>query len=86
MSRLARWLQYEPVRVYVYGIVLSFMAILIAYGIVDNERAALILAAVSAIIAVPAVEKARSKVTPVAGLNEEVHPDGNGNARGQAVD
>lgn len=66
MSVLARWAATEPVRLYVYSVIAAVLAVLVAYGIVDEQMLPVILAAVSAIVAVPAVETARSKVSPVA--------------------
>lgn len=64
MSKLSRWATEEPVRLYVYTLLAATLSILMAYGIVDEQYEAVILAGVSAVLAVPAVEKARSKVTP----------------------
>jgi hypothetical protein len=65
VSVLARWAANEPVRLYVYTVVAALLAVLVTYGIVDEQALPVILAAVSAIVAVPAVETARSKVSPV---------------------
>lgn len=65
MSSLASLIEREPVRVYLYSALTAIVAVLVAYGVIDAERAPVILAVVSAIFAVPAVEAARSKVSPV---------------------
>lgn len=65
MSKLAQWAAREPVRLYVYSSVAAILAVLVTYGVVDETALPVILAAVSALVAVPAVETARSKVTPV---------------------
>lgn len=65
MSKLAQWAAEEPVRLYVYSVVAAILAVMVTYGVVDETALPVILAAVSAIAAVPAVETARSKVTPV---------------------
>lgn len=65
MSKLAQWAAKEPVRLYVYTCVAAILAVLITYGVVDSAALPVILAAVSAVLAVPAVETARSKVSPV---------------------
>lgn len=65
MSKLAQWAAEEPVRLYVYSAVAAILAVLVAYGVVDETALPVILAAVSALVAVPAVETARSKVSPV---------------------
>lgn len=64
MSKLAHWAAEEPVRLYVYTVVAAILAVLMTYGIVDEEALPVILAAVSAVVAIPVVEKTRSKVTP----------------------
>jgi hypothetical protein len=65
VSKLAQWAAEEPVRLYVYSTVAAILAVLVTYGVVDETALPVILAAVSAIVAVPAVETARSKVSPV---------------------
>lgn len=65
MSKLAQWAAEEPVRLYVYSAVAAILAVLVTYGVVDSTALPVILAAVSALVAVPAVETARSKVSPV---------------------
>jgi len=65
VSKLAQWAAREPVRLYVYTCVAAILAVLITYGVVDSTAVPVILAAVSAILAIPAVETARSKVSPV---------------------
>lgn len=54
----------EPVRRYLYGLLVPLAAVLVAYGIVDNESAPLWIALATAVLGVPAVESARSRVTP----------------------
>lgn len=65
MSKLAQWAAEEPVRLYVYTVVAAVLAVLVTFGIVSDQALPVILAAVSAVVAVPAVETARSKVAPV---------------------
>jgi hypothetical protein len=65
VSKLAQWAAEEPVRLYVYSVVAAILAVMITYGVVDSTALPVILAAVAAVLAVPAVEKARSKVSPV---------------------
>lgn len=55
----------EPVRKYLYSLLVPVVAVLIYFGIVDNESAPLWIGLVTALLGVPAVEVARSKVTPV---------------------
>lgn len=66
MSKLGNWAAYEPVRLYVYTVGTAILAVLITYGVVDEKALPVILALVSAVLAVPAVEKARSRVRPLA--------------------
>jgi hypothetical protein len=64
VSTLARWAAGEPVRLYVYSVVAAILAVFVVYGFVNAQYLPVILAAVSAIVAVPTVEITRSKVTP----------------------
>jgi hypothetical protein len=72
VSKLAQWAAEEPVRLYVYSVVAAILAVLVTYGVVDETALPVILAAVSALVAVPAVETARSKVSPVDRITPEV--------------
>lgn len=71
MARLAQWATGEPVRLYVYSVVGAVLAVLIVYGVIDSSAVPVILAAASAVLAVPAVELARSKVSPVGDTTQE---------------
>ena len=62
LQRLAR---NEPVRLYLYGLAAALTAALLVFGLVDGNAAAAIMGVASAALAVPAVETARSKVSPV---------------------
>lgn len=53
----------EPVRKYVYSVLVSLAAVLVGYGLVSGEEVALWLALAETVLVVP-VEIARSKVTP----------------------
>lgn len=66
MSRLAALLAREPVRAYLYGALLAGLALLVGYGVLTGEQFALWAALGAALLAVPAVEASRSRVTPVA--------------------
>lgn len=55
----------EPVRTYLYGLLVPLAAVLVYYGVVDNESAPLWIALATGVLGVPAVEVARSKVSPV---------------------
>lgn len=65
MSAVSNFATREPVRLYAYSLVAAILAVLVVYGIVDANTLPVILAAVSALFAIPAVETARSKVSPV---------------------
>lgn len=71
MSALSNKITGEPVRAYVYTVIGAILAVLIAYGVVSADVVPIILAAASAVLAVPAVEVARSKVSPVADASTE---------------
>lgn len=62
----------EPVRKYLYGVTLALVALAVGLGVVTATVAPLVLAVAAAVLAVPAVEAARSKVTPVESLDEVV--------------
>jgi hypothetical protein len=55
----------EPVRAYLYPVLLAVVGVLVGYGIIEQTQAALWIALGAALLGVPAVESARSKVTPV---------------------
>lgn len=55
----------EPVRRWIYGVLAPLLAVLVFYGIVDSSAVALFIALGGAVLGVPAVEIARSKVSPV---------------------
>ena len=56
----------EPLRRYIYGVVGSALAVLLVYGVIDSEQAAVFGALAGSALLVPATEIARSKVTPTA--------------------
>lgn len=64
---IRKWKESEPIRLYVYGLVGPGIAIAIAYGVVSHERAAGLVALLTAVL-VPGVELARSKATSPATL------------------
>lgn len=71
-------LQRQPVRIYLYTVFAAVVALLVAMGVVTATLAPLILAVGTAVLAVPAVEVARSKVTPVAKVAQVEVTDGLG--------
>lgn len=66
MTRLRAALRRQPVRTYLYGLLLPGEALAVAYGLVSEDRGALWLALGAAVLVVPGVELARAKVTPSA--------------------
>ena len=70
---LTAWRAAEPVRLYLYGIGGAVLLLLVGYGLVAAEQAALWSGLLLAVTLAPAVEKARSKVTPPAGLPDPPH-------------
>jgi hypothetical protein len=65
VTRLAVALRREPVRLYLYGVLVAGEALAAAYGLVSANLGALWLGLGAAILVVPAAEAARAKVTPV---------------------
>jgi hypothetical protein len=62
---LARWRDTEPVRLYLYPVVVSFLALLVGYGLVSDDVAPLWEALAGAVFSVgslTAVAKARAAV------------------------
>ena len=64
MSRLVAALRREPVRAYLYGLAVPGEALAVSYGLVNHATGALWLGLAAALLLVPGVEAARSKVTP----------------------
>jgi hypothetical protein len=48
-----------------YSVLVAIIALLVGYSVVNSEQGLLWIAFAAAVTGVPAVEKARSKVTPV---------------------
>lgn len=63
---MRRALEREPVRVYLYSLTVALVAALVAFGVVDGDKATVVLGVAAAALSVPAVEAARSQVTPTA--------------------
>ena len=73
MSMLKRLWESEPVRVALYPLLAALLAYLVVAGKLDVNAAMFISAAVAAALGVPAIEIARSKVTPQAKVTQENH-------------
>lgn len=56
----------QPVRAYLYGVLVPGEALAVSYGLVSDNQGALWLALGAAALVVPAAEAARQRVTPVA--------------------
>jgi hypothetical protein len=54
----------EPVRVYLYGVIAAALALFVGLDVLDGATAALWQPFAAALLAVPAVEAARARVTP----------------------
>lgn len=54
----------EPIRRYLYGLLAPALAVLVAYGVVDESAVALIVALGAAVLVPGGVEAARRKTTP----------------------
>lgn len=61
---IVNYVRREPVRIYIYGVVVAVLAALVVLGFVKADLVPVLLAVATAILAVPAVEAARSKVEP----------------------
>jgi RsiW-degrading membrane proteinase PrsW (M82 family) len=59
------WSKLEPVRSYLYTLLLPVIAVLVYYGLVSEQAAPLWAALATAVLGVPVVEKVRSLVRPV---------------------
>lgn len=61
---IKRWRAAEPVRLYVYGLLLAVLALLVGYGILTAELVPLWVGLVTAAVMAPGVEAARGRVSP----------------------
>lgn len=66
MNRVLAALRRQPVRAYLYGVLIPGEALAVSYGLLSDNQGALWLALGAAVLVVPGVELARAKVTPVA--------------------
>ncbi|OZF09806.1 hypothetical protein CH300_00045 [Rhodococcus sp. 15-1154-1] len=66
MSILTKLRAYEPVRLYVYPLLVILVGLLVGKGVIDASVGDLVTAAVTALLGITAAEAARSKVTPEA--------------------
>lgn len=62
------WAKTEPVRLYLYSLLVPVAAVLVAYGLIESTFVPLFIAAGAALLGVPLIEAARSKVTSPATL------------------
>jgi len=57
-----KWLSQEPVRAYLYSLVVAVLGALVAFGVVKPEQVPVLIGLASAVFA---VEVVRNRVTPV---------------------
>lgn len=62
---LATALRRQPVRLYLYGVLVPGEALAVSYGLLSDNQGALWLALGAAVLVVPGVEFARANVTPI---------------------
>lgn len=69
--------KYEPVRNWLYGVLTPGVALLVGYGVLNDEQAPLWIAAATAALGFPAAEIARTRVHSREWLAEQsaVQPD-----------
>lgn len=61
---LSRWRAAEPVRVYIYSVMVPALLVAVGYGLVSGAQATLWLTLAAAVLGVGSTEAARSNVTP----------------------
>lgn len=66
MTGLLAALKRQPVRSYLYGVLVPGEALAVSYGLVSDNQGVLWLGLGAAVLLVPAAEAARRKVTPTA--------------------
>lgn len=65
------WNKTEPVRSYLYTLLAPVVALLVYYGILNEQGAPLWTAVAVAVLGVGATEIARAKVRPLVSLNRD---------------
>lgn len=65
MNKLQAWLQNEPVRLYLYGLVTPALTLLVTLGLVSGHVASAVAGIAAAALLVPAGISLRKRVTPV---------------------
>lgn len=55
----------EPVRLYLYSVLVSVLALLVLKGLLSGDEMVAYLGVAATVLGVPAIEKARASVTPV---------------------
>ena len=65
VNALKRWRDLEPVRLYLYGVLTAGLLLAVSLAYLTTEEALAWAAFGAAVLGVPAVEVARSKVSPV---------------------
>lgn len=62
MDKIKAWKSSEPVRLYLYGMLVPVLALLAVKGVIGNDDIALYVAIGGAVLVGPATEKARASV------------------------
>lgn len=70
MTLLAKLRAYEPIRLYVYPLLVILVGLLVTRGAIDASVGDLVVAAATALLGIGAAEAARAKVTPEAKVLE----------------
>lgn len=73
MKALLAKLKREPVRAYIYSAVAPVCGLLVARGLIVGSDVPLLEALATALLAIPAAERVRSRVTPVTKPEDEPH-------------
>lgn len=74
MNKVREWLQSEPVRLYLYGVLVPLLALLVAIGVITADLVPLVLALAAAVFGVPAAENLRKRVTSPKTLDRDYTP------------
>lgn len=70
MTLLTKWKTYEPVRLYLYGVLVPIVLLAVGYGLVTSSQAVLWLGVLAAALGAPATEAARGQVTAPGNLED----------------
>jgi hypothetical protein len=68
------WSKFEPVRSYLYTLVVPVLAVLVYFGAVQNDAVQLWVSVAAAVLGLTGTEIARARVTPTVRLNRTQAP------------